>query len=236
MTQCTRVIPTLVQPLLGDKSYVKFRGSHDQNKDALRVYREVFGLPFHGVNPGESGGLDWLDHYMMIDRTTPHPFFQDELLEDGQYRLGCPGCFLVVEDHKYEYPKDVQPDTLDDSDLCRYQFNNWRMRPSVLNDAGFFEYGPMKMNDDFGQGAQMLFHDNCVRAAPLTKEEQVFAHLPERLHPAEIAKVDDPLERARRMSAQLMQRRAIEQEASARPRKHARNAIAALRGLGKNRR
>jgi hypothetical protein len=34
------------------------------------------------------------------------------------------------------------------------------------------EYGPMKLNDDLGNGFMMLFADNCVQAEPLTEEER----------------------------------------------------------------
>lgn len=231
----SRVIPAIVQPLLAAKNYVKFRGSNEQNKDVLKVYRDAFGLPFSPANPTEQGGLDWLDHYMMVDKTTRHPFFEDAQLEDGTWTLGCPGFFLIVEDDKYEYPTELQPDLLHDSDLARYQFNNWRTRPAVLNAAGFIEYGPMKMNDDFGQGLQMLFHDNCVQAAPLTREEKIVAHLPEKLQPQEIAKVEDPTERARRLQAQVMQRQKIEKEVM-RPKGGSRNALAGLRSLAARKR
>jgi hypothetical protein len=229
----SRVLPPLVAPLLAKKNYKKWRGSNEQNKDGLKVYRDAFGIPFMPANPGATEGLDWLDHYMQVDYSTPHPFLEDEWLpEAGVWRLGCPGGFLVVDDDKYEYPRDVEPDKLHDSDLCRYQFSNWRMRPAVLNDAGFIEYGPMKMNDDFGQAAQMLFMDNCVQAAPLTVGEKAVELLPEKLQPAAIAQVEDPHERAKLLTAQVAQRIQIEKKIVPRPR----GGVAAWRNMGKDKR
>lgn len=39
----------------------------------------------------------------------------------------------------------------------------------------------MKINDDFGQGLQMVFVDNCVSAVPMTVEEKRESLLPEHL-------------------------------------------------------
>lgn len=242
------VMPPKVAPLLAAKGYKKFRGSNEQNNDGLEVYRQAFGLPFQPSNPGETGGLDWIHHYMKVDGTTPHPFLPDEWDEaEERYKLGCPGFFIIVEDDRRErpvyvtpegvevyapapYPKALQPEKLRDFDRCRYQFNEWRTRPTVVNDRGEIIYGPQKMNDDFGQALQMLFEDNCVQAAPLTRAEAVFAHLPEHLQPAEVAKVEDPTERQRRITAQVMQRQVIEKKLGRRG-GSASNPLAALRRL-----
>ncbi|HWT01180.1 MAG TPA: hypothetical protein VN256_13105 [Pyrinomonadaceae bacterium] len=172
------VIPPLVVPLLQENGYTSFVGSHDQNNDALTVYRKVFGLPFAPVNPGESGGLEWIDHFMLVDKKTRHPFFEDEQLEDGTWKLGCPGMFILLEDEKYPYPQVSTPDALHDSDLCRYQFNNWRMRPAKLTEGGLVEHGPMKMNDDFGQGLQMAMVNGPPAPLPLTFGEKVVEATP----------------------------------------------------------
>jgi hypothetical protein len=242
-----RVLPPKVAPLLAKKNYKKFRGSNEQNKDGLEVYRQAFGLPFQPSNPGTKGGLDWIDHYMQIDLTTQHPFIEDEwLAEQGVWRLGCPGFFLVVDDDRRAgplyvtadgvevypptpYPKEAQPDKLNDSDLCRYQLSNWRTVPIVINDRGEIEYGPQKMNDDFGQGFQQLFVDNSVQAAPLTRDEAVMAHLPDKLQPQAIEAVDDPAERQRRLTAQVMQRQVIQRQISRQ--RGGSNPLAALRRL-----
>lgn len=172
------VISPLSSPLLTQKRYQRFVGSHDQNNDALEVYRRVFGLPFNPINPGETGGLEWADHYMAVDYKTAHPFKEDRQKEDGTWELGCPGFFIVVEDDKAEYPSSPTSDSLHDSDLCRFQFNNWRMRPIKLSEAGVIEHGPMKMHDDYGQMLQMILVGNKISAAPLTFSEQVKTLIP----------------------------------------------------------
>lgn len=183
------IIPPLVMPLLKAKRYMRFVGSHDQNNDALQVYRRVYGLPFRPLNPRETGGLEWADHYMDIDKKTRHPFFEDRQLADGTWEKGCPGMFLLVKNGKKAYPGSATPDALHDSDLCRYQFSNWRMRPMKLTEAGALEHGPMKMNDDFGQMLQMLLLDNSITAVPMTYQEQVNEMIPRKNRVAEMRKL-----------------------------------------------
>lgn len=186
----TGLIAPLVAPVLEQKHYQQFAGSHDQNKDGLQVMRTAYGLPFVPINPGESGGLEWADHYMTVDRTTEHPFFEDEWLPNtsnescslcrdrpvkcaNHWKLGCPGLFLVVDDDKYRYPSVSSPETLQDSDFWRFCFDNWRMRAAKLTEAGEIEYGPMKMWDDPGQCLQMILFNNPISAIPLKYHEKV---------------------------------------------------------------
>lgn len=182
------VIPPKAQEAIRLNHYNSFVGSHEQANDALAVYRRVYGLPFAPINPGQTGGLEWIDHFMFADKQTPHPFFEDEKLEDGSWRLGCPGLFIVVEDDKYPYPQVATPDALHDSDLCRYQFNHWRMRAPKLTEAGMTEYGPMKMNDDYGTALQMAMVQGPPAATPLTYQEQVIEATPKHLRPEELQK------------------------------------------------
>ncbi|MBC7928940.1 MAG: hypothetical protein H7Z38_00040 [Rubrivivax sp.] len=220
----SRVLPQLVAPILSAKKYVKFRGSHEQENAALKVYRQVFGLPFHPINPKKEGGLDMLNHLMHVDETKPHPFRAGE--------MGFTRFFMVVPDESVAYPTDVRPDALHDSDLARYQLRNWRFAPLKVSETGAVERGPMKMNDDFGNLLQFIFCENPPSAAPLTKDEQFFAGLPEKLHPEAIAQVEDPIERGRRLQAQLMHRMAAENKPE-RPRRKP-DGLAALRNLRKS--
>jgi hypothetical protein len=176
-----RIIPRYVQPLLSKQNFRTMRMSHEA-KTERDIYRNVYGLPFQPFNPGEAGGIEWLNHYMQIDRSRPHPFLEDTLQPDGTYALGDTWLFIIVEDEEYPYPEAATPDALHGSDLARYQFTHWRMRAPKLTEAGMMEYGPMKLNDDFGNGLMMLFADNCVQAAPLTEEEQQEVRLPTALH------------------------------------------------------
>jgi hypothetical protein len=168
----SRVIPDLVRPLLQELNYRGFSGSHEQENDALRVYREAYGLPFSPVNPGKSGGLELLNSLMYVDENTEHPF------RSGV--MGYTRFFLVVPDDKAEKPSALKPDELQDHDLFRYQVSHWRNVPLKIGELGIIEHGAQKMNDDYGQGLQFIFVGGLPEAAPLTKGETITAATPEK--------------------------------------------------------
>jgi hypothetical protein len=165
-----KVIPQYVRPLLEKKRYKRFRGSHEQANDALRIYNDCFGLPFQPANPGEGGGIEWINHYQKVDYERPHPF------KPGQ--MGYARFFLVVKKEQAAYPSAVTPDRLHGSDLARYQFKHWRNRPIKVSESGAIEYGPMKMNDDYGNLLMMQFFDGAPQAAPMTEGERITALTP----------------------------------------------------------
>jgi hypothetical protein len=171
------VIPDLVDPIRRSQNYVKFRGSHEQHskKDmtgALTVYKKVFGLPFDPTNPGGDGGVDMINLLMKVDYSEPHR------IKPGV--VGFTNFFVVVPDDKAEYQEAMTPDDLTDSDLFRYQAKNCRNRDPFMTVEGEKEGGILKLNDDFINGLMMLFHDNCVQAAPMTYGEKVDALTPDK--------------------------------------------------------
>lgn len=237
----SKVIPKYVTPVLRAQNYVKFRGSHEQANDALRVYKESFGLPFSPTNPGADGGVEYLNSLMKVDYSLPHPF--------NPALMGYTRFFLVVPDDRTATPVVVDgsevyppapyndalsPDLLHDHELARYQFRNWRFPDPKLTEAGEVEKKPLKANDDYGNSLMMLYHDRAVQAAPLNRDEQIISKMPEKVQPAQIAKVEDPHERAKLLTAQAMQRTKIENEMR-RPRQH-RDPVGAWRGMGSDRR
>jgi hypothetical protein len=111
-----RVIPQYVNPIIQKLHYVRFMMSHEA-RTQRDIYRTVYGLPFGAANPGTEGGIDWLNHYMMVDKEREHPF------RPGQ--KGFSRFFLIVDDNKLECPAALLPDALHGSDLARYQFKHW---------------------------------------------------------------------------------------------------------------
>lgn len=105
----------MVEPILEAQHFLEFRMSHEA-KTQREIYYTVFGLPFLPMNPGEDGGIDWINHYMKVIETKRHPFFLE--------KMGEPWLYLIVDDDKYDFPSDVLPDKLHDSDLARYQFKH----------------------------------------------------------------------------------------------------------------
>jgi hypothetical protein len=166
----TRVIPQYVQQILQQKNYRGFKGSHEEENNALKVYRDIYGLPFKGVNPGKKGGLELLNHLMQVDYDAGHPF------KKGQ--KGFSRFFLIVPDNKAPMPKALQPDALHDHDLFRYQVSHWRNVPIKLTNLGVIEHGTQKMNDDFGNWLQFMFFEGMPQAAPLSQRETLVAAEP----------------------------------------------------------
>lgn len=170
----SKVIPPLVSGVLKAQKLSSFRGSHEQNNNALKVYRQVYGLPFQPVNPGADGGVELLNSLMKVDRTAPHAFKPDERGEDGLYRLGFSRFYLLVEDADAAAPpKNANPQGLHDSALARHQLGRWRYLNVRDNESGEVERGPEKRNDDYGNGLMMCVHDGLPSAASLSYEEKL---------------------------------------------------------------
>lgn len=170
-----KIIPPIVGPMLAAKNYKGFRMSHEQINAAGKVYKEAFGIPYQPMNPGKDGGIELFNHYLKVDYLGDHPFGANANRPDGK---GFSRVFIIVEDSDLAYTTDVAPDRLHDAQLLRYQFKHWRYTTPVLNDKGEKEFGPMKMNDDFGNSIMQAFVDNQPQAAPLSKGEQIHEHLP----------------------------------------------------------
>jgi hypothetical protein len=172
----SRVIPPIVRRILTAQKLQDFRGSHEQNNNALKVYRDIYGLPFQPINPGSDGGIELLNSLMKVDRTHPHPFKPDARGEDGQFGLGYSRFFLIVEGDAIEPPPaNANPRNLHDSALARYQLKRWRELPVKDTETGEVERGPEKRNDDFGNGLMFCVHDGLPVASELTYFEKTRA-------------------------------------------------------------
>jgi hypothetical protein len=122
---------------------------------------------------------------MMIDWKTPHAFRPDE--------MGYTRWALVVDDDDFDFegnekphrvvngmkvykpkpfPEGFKPDELNDEDLFRFQMSTRRWREPVLTTSGEAVDQLLKVNDDFGQGLQMIYVRNLLESVPLTKEEK----------------------------------------------------------------
>jgi hypothetical protein len=182
----SKIIPALVRPIV-QRQKVTFRGSAEENNGALKIYRDVYGLDFVAANPGADGGVNLLNHLMLVDRSRPHLFKPDERGPDGQYKLGFSRFYLIVEDGKeVPIPKSAKPRDLYDSDRARYQLAKWRELPVKDTETGEVERGPEKRNDDFGNGLMMCTHDGLPVAPQLTPDERFWVEHPD-CHPDRIA-------------------------------------------------
>lgn len=165
-----KVIPQYVAQILKRQNVKWFKGSHEEENNALRIYREIYGLNFAPCNPGKKGGLELLNHLMRVDYDLDHPFKQGV--------MGFTRIFLIVPDDKASLSTVLKPDTLHDHDLFRYQVSHWRNVPIKMGELGIIEHGSQKMNDDFGNFLQFIFSEGAPIAAPLTEREKIVAATP----------------------------------------------------------
>lgn len=248
-----KIIPPAVGPMLMQKNYRNFRMSHEAINGAGKVYKEVFGIPFQPCNPGSDGGLELFNHFLKVDYNAKHPCIEpsEERIRRVMARDSCdsltaiktlegeigPGgrgftrVFIIVEDGELEYTADVSPERLHDAMLCRYQFQHWRYTTPVLNEKGEKEWGPQKMNDDFGNSVgMMLFHDNLPQAAPLNHGELVQEYMPVAVRDEAIEKEVDPEKAMKLRTVQMMKRKGVEKRLQRKP---TRNLVGAYRNWSK---
>jgi hypothetical protein len=240
-----KIIPPAVGPMLSQKNYRQFRMSHEQNLAAGKVYRDVYGIPAQACNPGAEGGLELFNHFLAVDYNAMHPCEvpceeritlvmkqqecnYNEALERITNGIGPGGrgftrTLIIVEDGELEYTAaEVSPERLHDAALLRYQWQHWRYTKPTLNDKGEKEWGPQKMNDDFGNCAMFLFHDQVPQAAPLNHGELVQEYMPKALKADPIAEAwqEDPEKAVKLQMAALMKQKGIEKQLQKRPTKN----------------
>jgi hypothetical protein len=139
--------------------------SHEQ-LTIRQTYHRVYGLPFQPCNPGASGGIEQLRHFLRVDYSQPHP------LRPGA--LGLCGMYFIVDD-------DQLTEARDDRGLAlwREQFPEWSWRQLNLTELGLQQDKPMKVNDDAGNSLMMIASHFAMGPTGLTLEEQVQAQIPE---------------------------------------------------------
>jgi hypothetical protein len=117
-------------------------------------------------NPKRDGGIEQMRHYMRCDYLVDHPF-----------RVGHKGLsrfyLLVTDDEQRTRPRDD-----DGMKLVRSQFSEWRRRPAQLTAKGFMDERPMKLDDDAGNAAMMVFTHFRLHATPLNTTETFQAAMP----------------------------------------------------------
>jgi hypothetical protein len=147
--------------------------SHEQ-KTIRQTYRATYGLPFQACNPGASGGVDQIRHYLRVDYEQAHPFKPGE--------KGLAGLYFIVDDDQYYAVEDGEhvSQARDDRGLklWREQFPEWQWRQLNLTDLGLQQDKPVKFNDDCGNSLMMIAAHLGLQPLPLTEEEKTELALP----------------------------------------------------------
>lgn len=191
------IIPQYSEPVLRLHNVVGGVNSHER-EDIRLIYNDVYALKCEARNPGKFGGVEQLNRDFAVDYQLDHPFragvkgysrtfivVPDDL--DAEPRLieaeinGKKTVVTVYPPHAY--PDDLSPEDLHDDKLLRYQLRNWRTVEAKITETGERIDEPLKMNDDFGNLAQMFAVAGALPNIPLTPQEEftmlVEAKMPE---------------------------------------------------------
>lgn len=152
-----------------------WRASHEALSERM-TYRVKHDMPFLACDSKKTAGVSQWRHYLRVDYTRPHPFKQDERVDDLHYRLGCPAWFDVVDDDQLLTPRD-------DFGLAthRRETIGWRYRPDILGVGGLSKSEPMKMDENSCDSTRMITSTWGPEPTPLTQEEKTELALPDGL-------------------------------------------------------
>lgn len=158
----------------------RWRMSHEALSERM-TYRRL-GLPFYAAASGKTDGISQWRHYLRVDKSTPHPFHQDEEISPGVYRFGCPSLFDIVDDRQLVEPKD-------DDGLAthRRETRDWKYAPERLSVTGMMDAVPLKLDENTCDATRMITAEWGPEVTPLTTEEKQEAQLPAGLRKDEVA-------------------------------------------------
>lgn len=141
--------------------------SHEKTGEMMTL-NQKHGIPFRKFQfyKAEDGVAQWR-HVSKCDRTKPNPFNEDELLEDGTYRVGCPQLYYIVDDDQKAAPRDDKG-----LKLMREQIQAWEYVPVKLTDAGMTQQKPSKVFDDYCDSLKCSLAYFLPLATPKTAQEK----------------------------------------------------------------
>lgn len=149
--------------------------SHEKTGEMLTL-RQRYGLPFvKQQNFKATDGIAQWNTMSLPDFSQPNPFKDDEQCEDGQWLIGCPQLFYIVDDAQYEVP-------VDDKGLkvAREQIQGWEWVKTKITETGLTEERPSKINDDVCDVIKTLLHYlQAAYATELTPLEKIVSVMPE---------------------------------------------------------
>jgi len=160
--------------------------SHEGTSEMMTL-NQKYQLPFYKFRyyKAEDGVPQWR-HLSKADKSKPHPFKDDEKDADGNYWIGRPKLFYIVDDDQELVPHDDRGLA-----LFREQVANWNYVPVKLTENGLTQQKPSKVNDDLCdamKGVLALFGAN---ATALTHDERIIEALPPQFRPEAIAAETD---------------------------------------------
>jgi hypothetical protein len=149
-------------------------------------------------------------HFELTDKHLPNPFRPDLpgrsriyfVAPDGEYQL----AFNERGQSYFVTPSKTQRGYK----RLRGEISSWHFPPEERGKP-VQKMRPKPIFDDIITTVRYALARWGVQAAPLTQEQKVVAQMTANVRPEAVAQIDDPHERQKRLAAQMMQRRQIEQ-------------------------
>lgn len=124
--------------------------SHEKLGEQITL-NTMHGWHFGACESGKWAGVPQWRHYLVCDRSQPHPFHRDEKLPDGLWKLGRPAWFDIVDDDQFVMPRDDRG-----LKTHRDQAFKWRTRKVEETKSGIAVEQPMKKDEDSCDSTRML--------------------------------------------------------------------------------
>lgn len=172
------------EALLPDERIRFWRMSHEKTGEWMTLNAK-HKMPFSKFThyKKEDGVAQWR-HLSRVDKTQPHPFKEDRLLEDGTYELGDCMLYYIVDDEQVVRAVDDRGHR-----VLREQVATWEYVPVKVRDTGQTEQRPSKVNEDTCDALRCgIFAYFNPEATDFTPDEKMFQTLPEavRVKPEEL--------------------------------------------------
>lgn len=164
-----------------DESIQRQFMSHEKLGERL-VLAQKHRWTFQPCDSAKTAGIPQWRHYLLPDRTKPHPFHRDEKELDGRWKLGCPSYFEIVDDDQFITPRDDKG-----LKVHRNQAYGWKMRKVEETKSGMTVEQPMKAEEDTCDSVRMLFTAFGPLQKPMTPSQKLNALIPRGYRPHELA-------------------------------------------------
>ncbi len=150
--------------------------SHERTGEMLTL-RQKYQLPFQKFvyYKAEDGVAQW-KHLSMCDFKQANPFKDDEMLDNGEYLIGRPQLYYIVDDEQVLLARDDKG-----LRLLREQVANWEYVPVKITEQGQTVQKPSKINDDFCDVIKSIIAFFGAQAAGFTREENIERAMPDAL-------------------------------------------------------
>lgn len=171
--------------------------SHERTGEMLTL-RQKHDLPFRKFHyyKAEDGVAQW-KNLSVRDKSQPNPFKPDDLV-DGEYRLGRPSIYYIVDDEQILMPRDD-----DGLKMFRDQISTWDYVTVKLTEQGLTQQKPSKVNDDTLDSIKSLVAFWGAASTDYSPEEKFEMAVPDRLKLTTIETLPDS-ERASAIQARLL--------------------------------